>query len=189
MSKVISFVPRKFEDNRGWFSETYNASRENSYGVTSTFVQDNSSLSVEIGTIRGIHFQTPPRAQAKLVRCTQGRIIDYVVDLRAGSPTMGKYVEVELSAENGRQVFVPEGFGHGFITLEPRTEVSYKVSDFYAPANDGGIRYDCPVVDIAWPLPKAELVLSVKGLQLPTLAEFDSPFAYDGVPLELVTID
>lgn len=189
MAKVLVFAPRKFEDNRGWFTETYNARREAANGIPAHFVQDNSSMSMDAGTVRAIHFQRPPHMQAKLVRCTKGRLIDYVVDLRNGSPTYGKYVEAELSPENGRQIYVPEGFGHGFITLEPGTEVSYKVSDFYSPDCDGGIRWDCPAINIAWPLPKSEIILSDKDSKLPPLDGFDSPFAYDGDPLELVVID
>ncbi|MFN3352098.1 MAG: dTDP-4-dehydrorhamnose 3,5-epimerase family protein, partial [Brevundimonas sp.] len=135
------------------------------------------------GTIRGIHFQSPPHAQAKLVRCVRGRIIDYAVDLRKGSPTYGQVAFAELSGENGRQLFVPVGYGHAFVTLEPDTEVAYKVSDVYSAECDGGVAWDCPDIGIDWPLPPSGPVLSDKDRALPRLAEFDSPFAYDGVPM------
>lgn len=175
--------PRRFSDDRGWFSETYVDTRWAQAGVDVQLVQDNHSYSAPIGTIRGIHFQRPPHAQAKLVRCTRGRILDYAVDLRAGSPTYGQHVSAELSADNGHQLFIPVGFGHAFVTLEPDTEVIYKVSDYYAPDCDGGVRWSCPDIDIRWPLPETGPVLSAKDEMLPTLAEFDSPFEYDGHPL------
>ncbi len=189
MSKVIVFSPKRFEDNRGWFSETYNAAREKAAGVSATFVQDNMSLSCDAGTVRGIHFQRPPHMQAKLVRCNKGRLIDYVVDLRKGSPTYGNYVSAKLSAQNGRQIFIPEGFGHAFITLERDTEIAYKVNDYYAPDCDGGIRWDCPTINIQWPIPSGEIILSEKDSKLGTLEDFDSPFEYDGHPLELLDLN
>jgi dTDP-4-dehydrorhamnose 3,5-epimerase len=180
---VVLIKTRRFGDNRGWFSETFVDRRWREQGVDSEFVQDNHSYSALAGTIRGIHFQAPPHAQAKLVRCTRGRIMDYAVDLRAGSPTFGKHVAAELSAENGDQLFVPVGFGHAFITLEADCEVVYKVSDYYAPDCDGGIRWDCPDVGIDWPLDGNQPSLSEKDAKLPLLSEFSSPFAYDGNPL------
>lgn len=174
---------RRFSDGRGWFCETFVDRRWRESGVDAEFVQDNHSYSASAGTIRGIHFQAPPHAQAKLVRCVRGRILDYAIDLRAGSPTYGKYVAAELSAENGHQLFIPIGFGHAFITLEPDCEVIYKVSDYYAPECDGGIRWDCPQIGINWPLNGKEPSLSSKDSRLPALAEFSSPFAYDGNPL------
>lgn len=180
---VTLIKPRRFGDNRGWFSETYVDRRWRDQGVDAVFVQDNHSYSAAAGTIRGIHFQAPPHAQAKLVRCTRGRIMDYAVDLRAGSPTYGNHVSAELSAENGEQLLITVGFGHAFITLEPDCEVVYKVSDYYAPECDGGIRWDCPEVGIDWPLQGREPSLSPKDSSLPLLAEFSSPFAYAGSPL------
>ena len=174
---------RRFGDDRGWFAETYHRARWAEQGVAEEFVQDNHSFSSEVGTLRGIHFQTPPHAQAKLVRCTRGRILDYAVDLRAGSPTYGHHVCAELSADNGDQLYIPVGFGHAFVTLEPDTEVQYKVSDVYAPESDGGIRWDCPTIAIDWPLPPGGPVLSAKDETLPFLADWTSPFAYDGEPL------
>jgi len=174
---------RRFGDDRGWFVETYHKARWTEQGVACDFVQDNHSYSAPVGTIRGIHFQSAPHAQHKLVRCTRGRILDYAVDLRKGSPTYGHHVVAELSADNGNQLFVPIGFGHAFVTLDPDTEVMYKVSDFYAPECDGGVRWDCPTIGIDWPLPAEGPVLSPKDELLPHLADFDSPFAYDGNPL------
>ena len=156
-----------------------------SLGIDSTFVQDNQSYSKYSGTIRGIHFQRPPRAQAKLVRCVKGRILDYAIDLRKGSPTYGHHVYAELTAQNGHQLFVPIGFGHAFITLEDDTEVAYKVSDVYSPECDGGIVWNDPALGIDWPLPAGGAVLSAKDQALPLLAQFESPFEYDGNPLKL----
>jgi dTDP-4-dehydrorhamnose 3,5-epimerase len=147
------------------------------------FVQDNHSLSRVQGTLRGIHFQTPPHGQDKLVRCVRGRILDVAVDLRRGSPTFGHWVSLELSAENGRQLFVPIGFGHGFVTLEPDTEVIYKVTDYYAPECDGGIRWNDPAIGVDWQLAGAGPQLSAKDEKLPFLQDFESPFEYDGRPL------
>lgn len=180
---VYLIETRRYDDNRGWFSETFVDRRWRENGVDAHFVQDNHSYSASAGTIRGIHFQTPPHAQAKLVRCVRGRIFDYAVDLRGGSPTYGKYVAAELSAKNGSQLYIPIGFGHAFITLERNCEVIYKVSDYYVPECDGGIRWDCPEIGINWPLPGKVPSLSSKDSKLPTLAEFSSPFTYDGNPL------
>lgn len=184
MSIVRLIVPRRFGDDRGWFTEVYSEKTFPDLGIPDRFVQDNHSLSVPVGTLRGLHFQTPPHGQAKLVRCIRGRIFDVAVDVRRGSPTYGKWVGAELSAENGHQLYVPVGFAHGFVTLEPSTEVTYKVSDFYAPANDGGIRWDDPTIGLDWPLPAGVTpMLSPKDEKLPLLADFDSPFEYDGTPL------
>ena len=182
---VILFCPPRFDDGRGWFSETYNKRREADLGITTEFVQENQSLSARTGTLRGIHFQSPPHAQAKLVRCTKGRILDVVVDLRRGSPTFGGHVTAELSLRNGRQIFIPAGFGHGFITREPGTEVAYKVDDYYDAGSEGGLRWDCPDLAIDWGL-DGQPAISDRDAMLPSLSEFDSPFDYDGQPLELV---
>jgi len=174
--------PVRHGDARGWFTETYSEQTFAKHGITCRFVQDNHSLSRPAWTLRGLHFQTPPAGQDKLIRCLRGRIWDVAVDVRAGSPTYGEWVGAELSAENGRQLFVPVGFAHGFVTLEPDTEVAYKVSSLYAPANDGGIAWDGAGVD--WPLPAGQSPeLSPKDTRLPALNDFDSPFAYDGRPL------
>lgn len=188
MALVRLIKPKRFSDERGWFSETYRLDRYADHGVADAFVQDNHSLSRPSGTLRGLHFQTPPHGQAKLVRCVRGRIYDVAVDLRKGSPTYGHYVGAELSAENGWQLYVPVGFAHGFLTLEADCEVIYKVSSYYAPAHDGGLRWDDPDIGLAWPLPGGLApTVSAKDANLPSLRGFDSPFAYDGeslAPLE-----
>jgi len=184
-SSVQLIKSRRFGDGRGWFAETYSARSLAERGIDLAFVQDNHSYSAHAGTIRGIHFQRPPYAQAKLVRCIRGSIIDYAIDLRRGSPTYGRHLAVELSADNGDQLFVPVGFGHAFITLEPGTEVVYKVSELYTPEADGGVAWNDPDVAIDWPLPPGGPVLSPKDSGLPSLREFDSPFDYSGAPLEL----
>ena len=179
---VLLIRPKRHGDARGWFTETYNRDMFAKLGIECTFVQDNHSLSAPAYTLRGLHFQTPPRAQDKLVRCIRGRIFDVAVDLRRGSPTYGQWVGAELSAENGHQLFVPVGFAHGFLTLEPDCEVVYKCSDTYAPDHDGGIAWNS--VGIDWPLPAGVTPeLSAKDQVQPTLAAFDSPFPYDGRPL------
>lgn len=181
---VVKFVPRRFQDARGWFSETYQRDRFRDAGIAPEFVQDNQSYSAPAFTLRGIHFQTPPHAQAKLVRCLRGRIWDVAVDLRAGSPTYGQWVAAELTAQGGEQLFVPAGFGHAFLTLEPDCEVAYKVDDFYAPECDAGISWDDPDLNISWPLEGGQPQLSDKDARLPSLKDFSSPFAYNGRPLQ-----
>jgi dTDP-4-dehydrorhamnose 3,5-epimerase len=181
---VVKVTPKRFGDARGWFAETYQRDRFHALGINAEFVQDNHSMSAATGTLRGIHFQTPPHAQAKLVRCLKGRIWDVAVDLRRGSPTYGQWVATELTAERGEQLYVPAGFGHAFVTLEADCEVAYKTSDFYAPDCDGGIIWNDPDLAIAWPLDGATPLLSDKDMKLPTLAQFESPFDYDGRPLQ-----
>ena len=161
---------KKFGDHRGFFSETYSARAFGEAGIDLVFIQDNHSLSAEIGTLRGLHFQAPPHAQDKLVRVTRGRILDIAVDIRASSPDFGKFVAVELSAENWRQLLVPVGFAHGFVTLEPDTEVLYKVSAPYAPSHDHGLAFDDPALGIDWGLPVDKLILSDKDRRHPKLA-------------------
>ncbi len=183
MSPVFLIRPSRHGDARGWFTEVYNRDTFAALGIATTFVQDNHSLSVPAFTLRGLHFQTPDQGQDKLVRCIRGRILDVAVDVRRGSPTYGQHIAAELSAENGHQLFIPIGFAHGFLTLEPDCELSYKCSALYAPAHDGGIAWDS--VGIDWPLPPGVTPeLSEKDKRLPALADFDSPFAYDGRPLE-----
>jgi dTDP-4-dehydrorhamnose 3,5-epimerase len=181
---VVRIVPKRFEDARGWFSETYQRDRFKAAGIDADFVQDNQSYSKPAGTLRGIHFQIPPHAQAKLVRCLKGRIWDVAVDLRFGSATYGRWVAAELSAARGEQLYVPAGFGHGFLTLEPDCEVVYKTSDFYAPECDTGIAWDDPDLSIPWPLAGCGPELSDKDTRLLALKDFVSPFPYDGRPLE-----
>lgn len=181
---VKLIVPRRHGDARGWFTEVYSEPTFAKLGINCRFVQDNHSLSSPRFTLRGLHFQVPPRGQDKLVRCIRGRIFDVAVDIRKGSPTFGTWVGAELSAENGHQLFIPVGFAHGFVTLDEDCEVTYKCSDTYAPEQDGGIRWDDPAIAIAWPIPAdATPELSTKDVGQPLLADFDSPFAYDGHPL------
>jgi len=176
--------PKRYGDARGWFTEVYSGPAFENRGISCSFVQDNHSLSVPIFTLRGLHFQTPPRGQDKLVRCIRGRIFDVAVDIRRDSPTYGQWVGAELSAENGDQLFIPIGFAHGFLTLEPDCEVTYKCSDTYAPDHDGGIRWDDAAIGIDWPMPAGSTPeLSAKDTIQPLLADFDSPFPYDGRPL------
>lgn len=175
---VLILTPARFGDARGWFSETWNAARMAEAGLDLAFVQDNHSFSAEKGTLRGLHFQRPPRAQDKLVRCTRGAILDVAVDIRKGSPSYGKWVGVELSAENGQQLLVPKGFLHGFLTLTADCEVQYKCTDVYAPECDGAVAWDS--VGIDWGLNGAQPVLSAKDAVAQALADFDSPFAYEG---------
>lgn len=183
MSALQLIRPKRHGDNRGWFTETYNRDTFARLGIDTVFIQDNHSLSAPAFTLRGLHYQTPPHAQDKLVRCIRGRIYDVAVDVRNGSPTYGQWVGAELSAENGDQLFIPVGFAHGFLTLEPDCEVVYKCSDTYAPDHDGGIAWDS--VGIDWPLPTGiKPELSPKDTRQPSIADFDSPFAYDGCPLE-----
>ena len=189
MDTVTLLRSRRFGDARGWFSETYSEATAAAAGVNVRFVQDNQSFSAQQGTIRGLHFQRPPHAQAKLVRCARGSIMDYAVDVRRDSPTYGRWVSAKLTAEGGEQLFVPVGFAHGFITLEPDVEVAYKVSDIYAPDCDGGVVWNDSIIDIPWPLPASGPVLSTKDESLPGLAGFDSPFAYDGRPLTPLPAD
>lgn len=177
LSGVVILTPARFGDDRGWFSETWNGPRLAQAGITTPFVQDNHSFSAQVGTLRGLHYQKPPRAQDKLVRCTRGAILDVAVDARCGSPTYGQWVGVELTAANGRQLLVPKGFLHGFVTLTPDTEVQYKCSDVYAPDCDGGVRWDS--VGIDWAL-TADPVLSGKDRVAPAFADWESPFEWEG---------
>ena len=181
-------IPRRHADDRGWFSETYNDNRLGEVGISCRFVQDNQSSSKRAGTLRGLHFQCPPAAQAKLVSVLRGRIFDVAVDIRRGSPTFGKHVSKELSAKSGYQLYVPIGFAHGFISLDDDTLVLYKVSDYYVPAQDSGVRWDDPEIAIQWPFKAGDIIMSDKDQQLPLLKELASPFAYDGYPLAPLTV-
>lgn len=179
--EVKLIVPVIHRDARGFFSETFSARALADAGITATLVQDNHSLSVERGVIRGLHFQTPPHAQGKLVRVTRGAILDVAVDIRAGSPTFGRYVADILSAENWHQLWIPAGFAHGFCTLEPDTEVVYKVTDYYAPQHDRGIAWDDPALAIKWPVRPENAVLSEKDRNHPQLASAGTYFSYPDV--------
>ena len=173
---VKILTPRRFGDARGFFSESWNRRVLADHGITLDFVQDNHSVSAAVGTIRGLHFQAPPHAQAKLVRCGQGALFDVVVDIRKGAPTYGQWVGVELTAENGRQLLVPEGFLHGFVTRAPMTEIIYKCTDYYAPEADGAVAWDSCGID--WGL-SGDPVLSEKDAAAPALNDFDSPFVWE----------
>lgn len=164
-------------DDRGFFVETYRRSKYAELGIDVEFVQENHSLSMEIGTVRGLHFQSPPRAQAKLVRCIRGAIYDVVVDLRRGSPAYGQWEGYELTSKNGHQLFVPTGFAHGFMTLEPNSEIVYKCSDYYVPEMEGAILWNDPAIGINWPV-FAEPILSNKDAVAPLIANFESPFVF-----------
>lgn len=173
----VLFTPRRFEDDRGYFSETFRQSIfDEAVGSGTNFVQDNQSLSIKKGTIRGLHFQIPPHAQGKLVRCTQGAVMDVAVDARKGSPSYGQHIRAELTAENGAQLWVPVGFLHGFATLTDHAMVQYKCTDYYAAECDGNVRWDDPDLDIDWGLGDTPAVLSEKDQTAPRFADFASPF-------------
>jgi dTDP-4-dehydrorhamnose 3,5-epimerase len=178
---VLILTPRRFGDDRGWFSEVWNARAMAEAGVPADFVQDNHSMSRAKGTLRGLHFQAPPHAQAKLVRCGAGAIWDVAVDARRGSPTYGQWLGVELSAANGRQLFVPEGFLHGFSTLTEGAEVLYKCTDYYAPSADGSVAWDSASLGIDWRLDGAP-ELSAKDQSAPDFAGWESPFVWEAAP-------
>lgn len=178
ISEVKLVTPPIFRDARGFFSETYNQAALAAAGIDAVFVQDNQSLSRARGVIRGLHYQLEPHAQGKLVRVVRGSILDVAVDIRHGSPTFGRHVSAVLSAENWAQLWVPAGFAHGFCTLEPDTEVIYKVTDLYAPECDRGIAFDDPALAIAWPVAAGEAVLSDKDRRHPRLADLPPPFTY-----------
>jgi len=173
--KIVT--PRKHGDHRGYFSEVYRQDVLASAGLALQFVQDNHSLSQQVGTLRGLHFQAPPFAQDKLVRVLRGAIIDVAVDLRASSATFGQHVSVELSADNWRQLLVPIGFAHGFCTLEANTEVFYKVTNYYSAAHDMGLAWDDPALAIAWPVAGQSAVLSDKDRRYPLLKDLPAVFA------------
>ena len=170
--------PKIFRDPRGFFSETWNRAALEEAGLALDFVQDNHALSRDAGVLRGLHFQIPPMAQDKLVRVCRGRILDVAVDIRHGSPTFGRHVAVEISAENWRQILVPKGFAHGYVTLEPDTEVIYKVTGFYAPEHDRGLAWDDPALGIDWLLDGREPMLSEKDRKHPVLSDLPTHFTY-----------
>lgn len=170
---VVEIVPIKSGDDRGFFSETYNAKIMSDRGLPQIFVQDNHSYSAAKGVLRGLHYQLPPKAQDKLVRVVRGAILDVAVDIRMSSPTFGHWVALELSADKWNQIFVPKGFAHGFITLTGHTEVLYKVTDFYSPAHDRSLRFDDPQIAIDWRLPQSEIRLSEKDHNAPLLVKAD----------------
>ena len=170
--------PRRFGDQRGFFSETYNKRAFAEAGINLEFIQDNHSLSRDRGTVRGLHFQIPPFAQDKLVRVVRGAVLDAVVDLRKGSPTFGKHLTVVLSTQDWNQIFIPVGFAHGFCTLEPDTELIYKVTNYYAPKYERGVIWDDPDLAIRWPVTEAEATLSERDRVFPRFSELQDTFVY-----------
>lgn len=182
ISGVLIIEPDVHGDHRGYFMETYSKRKYEELGIDVEFVQDNMSFSAQKGTLRGLHWQNAPMAQSKLVSCTRGTVIDVAVDIRKGSPTYGEWVSVELSEENKRQFFIPQGFAHGFLTLSDNVEFRYKVDNFYSKEHDRGIRYDDPTVHVDWGtlLNGIEPVLSEKDKNGPTLDKADCNFIYKG---------
>ncbi|WP_371170853.1 dTDP-4-dehydrorhamnose 3,5-epimerase [Aliiroseovarius sp. 2305UL8-7] len=179
---VVVVTPARFGDNRGFFSETFSTRAMENAGLPSIFVQDNLSRSATKGTVRGLHCQAPPHAQAKLVRCLRGAIIDVAVDVRDGSPTYGEWVAVELSDQNGSALLVPEGCLHGFVTLTDDVDVFYKCSDHYAPETEMSVRFDDPTIGIDWGISSEEATLSGKDGEAGSFQAFVTPFGLDGGP-------
>jgi dTDP-4-dehydrorhamnose 3,5-epimerase len=173
---VLIVEPQVFGDSRGWFCETYSKSKLNECGLDIDFIQDNHSFSANKGTLRGLHFQNNPKAQTKLVRCTKGSILDVAVDIRKGSPTYLKWVGVELSAENKKQLLVPKGFAHGFLTLTDDVEVQYKVDEYYSPENDRSIKFDDPAIGVDWNIETP--ILSDKDKKAPLVKDSDANFTW-----------
>jgi dTDP-4-dehydrorhamnose 3,5-epimerase len=179
VSGLYTITPRRFGDDRGFFMETFRRDVfASETGADVEFVQDNHSTSVLKGTVRGLHFQTPPRAQGKLVRCTRGALIDVAVDARKGSPTYGEHVKVELSADNGIQLWIPAGFLHGFVTLTDETDINYKCTDYYSKENDGSVLWNDEDLGIDWGIGIKRAVVSDKDRSAMTFADFQSPFEY-----------
>jgi dTDP-4-dehydrorhamnose 3,5-epimerase len=177
--KIIE--PTYFEDYRGYYAESYSArTLVNDYGIKTVFVQDNHSFSLQRGTLRGIHFQNNPKPQIKLVRCTNGTVLDFAVDLRSDSPTFKQYISVVLSADNHKQIWIPAGFGHAFLTLTDNCEVLYKVDEFYEPKLDRAIRWNDPEIAIAWSI--ANPIISQKDIDAPTLQNSDVNFTMEVNP-------
>lgn len=179
LKDVYVVEPQVFGDNRGWFMESYSKVKFAAAGITNDFVQDNQSLSAQKGTLRGLHYQLNPKAQAKLIRCTRGAILDVAVDIRKGSPMYKQWVAVELTAENKKQLFIPRGFAHGFVTLTDDVEVQYKADNYYAPECDGNILYNDPEIGVDWG--EGEFILSEKDKKAPRLKDrVDINFTYEG---------
>lgn len=177
---VLTVIPQRFSDERGFFCESYSRRRYEEIGLSFDFVQDNYSISAKAGTVRGLHFQAPPHAQTKLVRCGRGRLLDVAVDIRKGSPTYGHWTSAEMSFENGVQLLIPQGFLHGFVTLEPDTEIIYKCDDYYAPECDDAVRFDDPDIRVDWGIELGAAILSDKDRAAPLLKDFESPFIFEG---------
>ncbi|WP_243310568.1 dTDP-4-dehydrorhamnose 3,5-epimerase [Fundidesulfovibrio agrisoli] len=172
------YAPKVFQDERGFFMESYNKANLDAQGIACDFIQDNHALSRSRGVLRGLHFQTPPKAQTKLVRVTRGKVLDVVVDLRKGSPTYRQWKSFELTESNFLQLFVPKGFAHGYVTLTENVEFLYKVDELYAPANDSGILWCDPDLNIDWGV--SDPILSPKDTKLGLFKDFESPFVYEG---------
>ena len=177
--KVKLITPRRFGDSRGWFSETWTKPKMAAAGLDLDFMQDNHSYSAQTHTLRGLHYQASPYAQTKLVRVARGAVLDVAVDVRVGSPTYLKWVSAELSAENGAQLLVPQGFLHGFLTLLPDTEVLYRVDAPYSSEADGAVRFDDPMLGVDWSIDPAKAILSDKDAAAPAFTDFDNPFTYE----------
>ena len=177
LAGLMVIAPNRHGDERGWFSEVFRDDLFRSKVADLTFVQHNHSYSKPKGTVRGLHFQIEPRAQGKLVRCPRGRILDVAVDLRASSPTLGRHVAVELSADNGKQLWIPAGFAHGFCTLEDDCELIYLVTETYSPEHDRGLAWNDPALGIDWPVAAEDAVLSPKDRKQPRLADLGTVFA------------
>lgn len=171
--EVLVLTPRRHGDARGWFSETYVKRELEKAGVNDAFLQDNQAYSAQRGTLRGLHLQVPPEPISKLVRCLKGAVFDVAVDVRAASPTFGQWVGAEISAENGRQLYCPRGFAHAYVTLEPDTEVFYKVDGYYSPSAERGIRWNDSTIGIQWPIAESEIILNDRDRNLPLLADFE----------------
>jgi len=176
---LLKVSARRATDPRGYFMETYREAEFQRLGIGAAFVQDNEAMSLETGTLRGLHFQAPPRAQAKLVRVLRGAIFDVAVDIRVGSPSFGRWLGMKLEDEGGEQLYIPAGFAHGYCTLEPRTVVAYKCDAYYDAPSEGGLLFSDPAIGIEWPVPKERMTLSDKDRALPPLAELESPFAWE----------
>jgi dTDP-4-dehydrorhamnose 3,5-epimerase len=176
--EIKQLRPDRHRDARGFFAEIYREDRLRAHGIDAAFVQENLSLSVERGVVRGLHFQIPPMAQAKLVRVGAGAILDVAVDIRQGSPSWGRHVALVLSADDGNQLYVPEGFAHGFCTLEPNTEVIYKVNRYYSLEHDRGLLWNDPALGITWPVADAAAILSDKDRRQPLFADLAACFRY-----------
>jgi dTDP-4-dehydrorhamnose 3,5-epimerase len=178
LAGLILIRTRRFHDARGYVGETFTLTRLAEAGIRDEFVQENESASTKAGTVRGLHFQKPPHAQAKLVRCVRGAILDVAVDIRMGSPTFGQHAAIEVSAEAGDQLYIPPGFAHGFCTLAPDSLVLYKLGAAYAPQSEGGIAWDDPALAIHWPAKSGEAIISDRDRTLPRLSDIRSPFVY-----------
>ena len=171
--EVLLITPVRLGDARGWFSETYVKRALAAYGVDDDFTQDNQAYSAQRGTLRGLHLQIPPEPISKLVRCLKGAIFDVAVDVRAGSPTYGRWAGAELTAENGRQLYCPRGFAHAYVTLTSDTEVFYKIDGYYAPACERGLRWNDPAIAVEWPVAAADIITNARDRDLPLLADFE----------------